>query len=413
MTTLTLQVTAVTHGGAALGRDPQGRAIFVPYAIPGETVRVTLVDEKAHHAHARLEEVLTPAAARIVPQCPHFGECSGCHFQHMRYEAQLQAKQDIVRDQLQRIGGFKRVNVQPTLPNPQPWGYSVELPLSPTPEGGFGLWSATMQQIIPITTCPITHPDLAALLQAIDLELPDLRKMTLRLGDDGAMLAALEVEGVEPPELEVDFPFSVAIVLPDRTAASLIGDNFIIQSVKGRDFRVSSGSYFPPSPAAAALVVDTVLAYALQTNADTVLELYSGVGLLTAFLAEAAAEVVAIELNEDAVADTAVNLPDADNVTLYAGWVEDILPALDVRPDVVIVNPPDKGLTREALTAVIQQNAPRLIYVSSDPATLARDGKHLAKAGYQPIEVQPIDMRPQTYQIETVSLWQLAITSAQ
>lgn len=404
---LTLQVTAVANGGAALGRDPQGRAIFVPYAIPGETVRVTLVDEKAHHAHAQLEEVLTPAAERIAPQCRHFGMCSGCHFQHMRYEVQLQAKEDIVRDQLQRIGGFKQINVRPTLPNPQPWGYSIELPLSPTPEGGFGLWSAAQQQVIPITQCPITHPDLVALLQAIDLELPDLRKMTLRLGDDGAMLAALEVEDVEPPELEVDFPFSVAIVLPDKTAASLIGDNYIVQSVKGRDFRVSPGCTFPPSPAAAAQVVDTVLDFAALTGVETLLELYSGVGLLTAFLADAAVEVVAIELNEDAAADTAVNLPNADNVTLYAGWVEDILPALDVRPDMVIVNPPGKGLTREALTAVTRQNAPRLIYVSSDPATLARDGKHLAKAGYQPIVVQPIDMRPQTYQIETVSLWQL------
>ncbi len=407
MKTLTINITAVANGGAAIGHDSDGRTIFVPYAIPGEAVRVSLVEEKAHHAHARLEEILTPATERVTSACPHFGTCGGCHFQHMAYAAQLRFKQDIVRDQFQRIGNFQDAPVQPTLPNPAPWGYSIELPLSPTAEGGFGLWSPAAKRVIPITTCPISHPALAALLQDIDLELPNLRQLTLRMGDDEALLAALEVNDVEPPEMEADFPISVAIVLPDGTAASLIGDNFIVQSVKGRDFRVSPGCFFPTSPAAAALVVDQVLAYANLRSQETVLELYSGVGLLTAFLAEAAAEVVAIELNEDAVADTAVNLPDADNVTLYTGWVEDILPALDVQPAVVVMNPPASGLTREAREAITNLRAERLVYVSSDVATLARDGKFMAKAGYQLVVVQPIDMRPQTYHVETVSLWQL------
>ncbi len=407
MKTLTLDITAVANGGAAIGHDPDGRTIFIPYAIPGETVRVQLVDEKAHHAHARLEEVITPAPDRATPQCPHFGTCGGCHFQHMQYAAQLRFKQDIVRDQFQRIGHIKDAPVQPTLANPTPWGYSIELPLSPTKEGSFGLWSPSEKRVIPITTCPISHPALAALLQDIDLDLPGLRLLNLRMGDDEALLAALEVDDVEPPELEADFPISVAIVLPDGTAASLIGDNHIVQSVQGRDFRVSPGCFFHPSPAAAALVVDQVLAYANLHGQETVLELYSGVGLLTSFLAEAAADVVAIELNEDAAADTAVNLPNAENVTLYTGWVEDILPALDVQPDVVVINPPAQGLTREARTAITNLKANRLVYVSSDVATLARDGKFLTKAGYQLAAVQPIDMRPQTYHVETVSLWQV------
>lgn len=408
MKTLTLQVTAVANGGAAIGHDPDGRTIFVPYAIPGETVRVHLVEEKAHHAHAHLEEILTPSRERVTPACPHFGACAGCHFQHIAYPAQLRIKQEIVRDQFQRIGNFPNAPVKATQPHPTPWAYSIELPLNPTAEGGFGLWSPTEKRVIPITACPISHPALAALLQDIDLELPSLRRLTLRIGDDEALLAALETDDVEPPELEADFPISVAMVLPDGTAASLIGDNYIVQSVKGRNFRVSPGCYFPPSPAAAALVVDQMLAYAGLRGAEKVLELYSGVGLLTAFLAAGAAEVVAIELNEDAVADTAVNLPDADNVTLYTGWVEDILPALAVQPDLVVMNPSAQGLTREARTAVTNLRAPRLIYVSSDVATLARDTKFLARAGYQLIEVQPIDMRPQTYHVETVSLWQHA-----
>lgn len=408
MKTLTLQITAVANGGAGIAQDENGRTIFVPYTLPGETVRAVLVEEKAHHAFARLEELLIPAADRVTPRCPHFGACGGCHFQHARYEAQLRLKQEIVRDQMQRIGGFSQIAVPPTLPNPTPWAYSSELVLSPAAAGGFGLWFPAEKRVAAISECPITHPDLVALLADIDLELPTLRRLTLRIGDDAALLAALEVEDVEPPELTVDFPLSVALILPDETAVSLIGDSYTIQAVKGRDFRVSAGCAFPPSPAAAALVVEQVLAFAALTGAERVLELYSGVGLLTAFLAPGAADVVAIELNEDAVADTAVNLPDGDNVTLYNGWVEDILPALDVQPDLVVMNPPAKGLTRDALTAVTNLRAPRLIYVSSDVATLARDAKFLARAGYQPVSIQPIDARPQTYHVETVSLWRFS-----
>ncbi len=407
MKTVTLQITAVANGGAGIAQDDQGRTIFVPYTLPGETVRATLIEEKAHHAFARLEELLIPAADRVAPRCPHFGACGGCHFQHARYETQLRLKQEIVRDQMQRIGGFSEIAVLPTLPHPTPWAYSSELALSPRPEGGFGLWFPAEKRVVAIRECPITHPDLVALLADIDLELPTLRRLTLRIGDDEALLAVLEVEDVEPPELEVDMPLSVALVLPDETAVSLIGDSYTIQAVKGRDFRVSAGCAFPPSAAAAALGVEQVLAFAALTGAERLLELYSGVGLLTAFLAAGAAEVVAIELNEDAVADTAVNLPDADNVSLYCGWVEDILPALAVQPDLVVMNPPAKGLTRAALTAVTNLNAPRLIYVSSDVATLARDARFLARAGYQPVTIQPIDARPQTYHVETVSFWRL------
>ncbi|MCA9972437.1 MAG: hypothetical protein KC425_19585, partial [Anaerolineales bacterium] len=251
---------------------------------------------------------------------------------------------------------------------------------------------------------------LVALLADVDLDLPGLRKLTLHVGDDGAMLAALEVEGVEPPELAVDFPISVAIVLPDRTAATLIGDSYVVQQVHGRDFRVSAGSDFRLSPAGAAQVVDAVLRYANLSGTERVLELYSGVGLLTAFLAANAAVVAAVEVNADAVADTAVNLADLDNVYLYEDWVEQALPEIELTPPpaLTVVNPPDKGLSADALAAVLDVAAPRLIYVSSDVATLARDGKQLRRGGYRLLEVQPIDTRPQTYHVETVSVWELA-----
>lgn len=389
-----------------MGRDEDGRAVFVPFAIPGERARVRITSQKKSYAQGELIELLAASPDRIEPRCPHFTICGGCHFQHIAYEAQLELKREVVRDQLSRIGGFKEANVLPTLANPTPWEYRHDISLSPTEEGSLGFWSPSMGQVIPIERCPIIHPQLSTLWQDLDMELPGLRKMTLRVGDDEALLAAMEIDDVEPPELEVDFPISVAIVLPDRTAASLIGDNHLIQSVKGGDFRVSPGCFFQPSPAAAEMLIDTLVSYAGLTGDETVVELFSGVGMLTKFLADGAAQVIGVEVNADAIEDASVNLAEFDNIALYQGWVEDILPILDAKPDLLVVNPPDDGLSVEARKDIIEMAAPRLIYISSDAATLSRDGKQLAKAGYQLKALQPIDMTPHNFQIDTVSLWE-------
>ncbi len=408
---ITLTLTSMAHGGTALGRETGGsargsRVIFVPYALPDEEVEVEIVAAKERYAQARLQRVLRPSPDRVTPPCPHFGVCSGCHFQHIEYGRQLALKEQIVHDQLARIGGLVSPPVQPVMPNPEPYGYRIDLTLSPTPDGGVGLWSASQRQVIPIETCLIARPELRQLLQDVDIALPNLRKVTLRVGDDLSLLAALEIEEAEPPEIDVDFPVSVALVLPDGTAANLIGDNYLVQAVRGRDFRVSAGVFFYPSPPATEKLVETVLSLAGLSGQETVLELYSGVGTLTAFLAAAAAEVIAVEANEDAVADMAVNLEDVDNVTVYEGVVEEILPLLAAQPDVVVVDPPEGGMPASVLQPLIQLAPTRLIYVSGDVATLARDARYLIRAGYRLVQVQPIDMEPQTYRILTVSLWQ-------
>lgn len=406
MEILTLTLTGMAHGGAAMGRDENNRPIFVPFAIAGETVRVRIVDDRKRYAHARLLEVIEAAPDRVEPRCIHFGPCGGCHYQHINYESQLSHKTSIVADQLARIGGLKHVKVRHTLGNKVPWYYGVEAHLSPAPQGGLGYWSPSLGRVIAITECHIIRQQLVQLLHDVDLDLPGLRRLTLRVGDDEALLAALETEEMEPPQLEADFPLSVALVLPDGTAANLIGDNYVIQAVKGRDFRVSPGSFFYPNLAATAQLIDTVTAYAGLGGSENVLECYSGVGALTAFLSPLATAVTAIEANADAVADAAANLAESENVSLYEGALEEILPLLSLEPDVVVVDPPASGLSQLALEAIVGLKASRLVYVSSDLATLARDGRQLAAAHYRPLEVQPIDMFPQTYQIQTVSLWQ-------
>lgn len=405
MESLILDLTGFANGGYAVGRAGRGRTVFVPFAIAGEKVKVEIHTEKNKVAYARLEQVLQASPDRVAPRCPHFGICGGCHFQHMTVQAQLRAKQQVVLDQMQRLGNVKNAPVAATLANPTPWAYGVEMVLSPAVDGGLGYWSPLEKRVFSVEVCPITRPELVELRHDIDLELPGLRKLTLRRGDDEALLAAVEVEGVEPPQLEADFPISAAIVLPDATAVNLVGDNFIINAVKGRDFRVSAGCYLPPSPAGMELVVDTVLRYARLTSTERVLELYSGVGTLTAFLAAQAAQLVAVEKNPDAVADTAVNV-DADNVSLYEGQVEDVLPQLDIKPDVLVLNPPKEGLSREAAKLVGQLRPSRIIYAASDIATFARDGRVFTRSGYQLVEIQPIDMRPQTFHVDVVGAWQ-------
>lgn len=409
MKTVNLTFTGMGHGGVAFGRDAKDGIVFVPYAIPGERAQVDVEENKGKHfGRGRIRTLLETSPHRVEPHCAHFGQCGGCHFQHIQYSQQLVYKQGVVAEQLQRLGGLAQPLVRPTLANPEPFAYSHEITLSPTSDGRLGLWSPVLQQVMFIETCPITQPELLQLRDDFDLDFPGLRQVVLRQGQDGELLALLDIGDHEAPELEVDFPLSVAVQLPDGAAATLIGDPFLVYTVKGHEFRVSPGCYFPPSLSAAALLIDVIQHYTQFQGTEQVLELYSGVGFLTRWLAEGCASLVAIEQNPDAIADAAANLDDTDNVTLYEGAVEAVLPDLDVQPDWLIVNPPSPGISRELLDWIRGRTPKNLLYVSSEVATLARDGKGLTEAGYKLIEVQPLDMRPQTFHVETISLWQLA-----
>jgi 23S rRNA (uracil1939-C5)-methyltransferase len=258
---------------------------------------------------------------------------------------------------------------------------------------------------MPIDTCLLLKPRLLELYEDLELDLPSLTGLTLRVGFDGELLAVLQADDIEPPSLEADFPVSAALLLPDGTAANLIGENSLLQEVTGRIFRVSAGCFFYLSESAVEFMVDTILGYAAINKHQTVLELYSGVGTLTAFLAAEAAKVVAVEMNPDAVADAASNLEEFDNISLYQGRVEEILPSLNVKPDLILVDPPHGGLPVELVDYFGETAMADILYVSSDIATLARDGKRLMAKGYRLERLQPIDMQPQTYHVQTVSLW--------
>ncbi len=409
MPDLTLVLTAMAHGGLALGRDKAGRAIFVPFAIPGETVRVRVPDDKRGFARAELLEVIQPSPDRVTPRCRHFGICGNCHFQHMTYATQLRAKEAAVGDQLTRVGGLTNPPLRPILPAPAPFGYCAETALFPAEEGGLGYWSPVERRIFRVEECPILQPALESALPDLDVDLPGLRRLSLRLGDDEELLAALETEDVEPPELAVDFPVSVAIVLPDRTAASLIGDPYLLRTIAGREYRFSPGVPYPAHPAAAELLIEAILNLAEVSAADAVLESPGGAGWLTAALAERAGSVIVVESNPDAVADAAENLDDFDNVSIYEGMEEDVFPALETQPDLVVlrtgVQRMEEGLSPAAFRLLERLHPRRRVVITSEVGTLAKDAKRLVKLGYRPLAFQPVDATPQAFQTDVVSLW--------
>ncbi len=408
MESITLPLTGVAHGGAAIGRH-EGKVLFVPYALPGETVRVEIVEDHRHYAHARLLEVLEPSPDRVPPPCPYFGPdgCGGCHWQHAAYEAQLRMKAQVVADQLARIGGIPAPPVRPTLPDPSGWGYRNQARFHPAPEGGLGFYTGESRTVVPIENCLILHPLLSDLYDAVDLELPGLRALTLRAGvATGERMLILETEDDEPPVLEIDLPVSCVLLRSDGALLTLIGSSAFSEAVAGRRYRVSAPSFFQANTHQAGELVRLVLQYLELREGDVVLDGYCGVGLFTAPLAERAGLVIAVESDPYAVEDLLVNTEEMENVEVVEGPIEAVLPDLEEELNAAVVDPPRTGMTLEALEGLIRLAPPRLVYVSCDPATLARDGRRLTEAGYRLVEAQPVDMFPQTYHIETVSLWQ-------
>lgn len=404
--TFEMTLTGIAHGGAALGRH-EGRVIFVPYAIPGERARVRVVEDKGKFARAALVEVLKPSPHRVKPPCPHFGPglCGGCHWQHIAYEHQLALKREIVRDQLARLGKLTGIDVHPTIPAPEPWGYRTHSTFTMLPGGRPGFYSDDNSRIVPIETCYILDPALLALFEQLDLDAPEIERIKFQVGSeaDDRMLI-IQTAGDAVPEIEVDFPVSINLLLQDNEPANLIGSAHVTYAVRGRNFRVTAGGFFQTNLPQAGVLVDLVLKHLDLRGGETVLDLYSGVGLFTAFIAERAGLVVSVESYPPAVTDADVNLADLDNVDLIEGAVEDVLGDLEGPFDAAVVDPPRTGLRPDVIRELARLAPPLIVYVSCDPATLARDARQLAQRGYRLADAQPVDIFPHTFHIETVAV---------
>lgn len=392
------------YGGESMGRLADGRAVFAPFVLAGEEARIQPVLEKKGFIKGKKINLISTVHERTTARCKHFEECGGCHYQHLNYADQLRVKEQIVFDQLQRLGGITHPTVKSILGCDEPFYYRNSVQFHVGDGGEVGFLSAFGQDLIPIEECYLPQEEILALWKTLDFEVyPGLQKIHFRCGADGDLMVILESDLFdELPTMELDMPISVIHLSP---AGSIVmgGDDHVVMQVKGKYFRVSAESFFQVNAKQAEKMVEVVSSY-LPEEGNRLVELYSGVGLFTAFLAPRFQEVIAVESAESSCNDFAVNLDMYDHIGLYVGEAEEVLPNIEGNTEIVLVDPPRAGLHPKVIDAIAEKGTKTLVYVSCDPATLARDVKRLGAHGYELVEVTPIDMFPQTYHVEMIAL---------
>jgi 23S rRNA (uracil1939-C5)-methyltransferase len=400
MTDLVLSTTAVVAGGSALARDGGGRVVFVEGALPGERVRARVTEQRRDFARAFVVEVVEASPDRVAPPCPALAAgCGGCTWQHVAPEAQVRLKANVVIDALRRIGRL----ADPPAPTVAPIAgpalrTTARLAVSASGRAGHRR-RAGPDQAVETDACLTAHPLLEELVVAG--RYPGAREVLLRVGvATGERLAR-----VAGPAAKVDVPPDVVVVADgdERAAAAAAA---VHEDVAGRRFRVSADSFFQTGPVAAAALASAVteaVGDALPPGGRLV-DAYSGVGLFASVLGAArGATVTAIESHARAAADARVNLGDlpARVVTSEVGhWKPR---AKQPPPDVVVADPSRPGLGRPGVAALAAAGASRLVLVSCDPASLARDAALLAGAGYRLATVALVDAFPHTFHVETVA----------
>jgi 23S rRNA (uracil1939-C5)-methyltransferase len=438
-----VELTDLAYGGDAVGRY-EGRVLFVPGGIPGERVRVEVVEERRGHARAALLEILRAAPERIDPPYPQLID-SGCQWEHIAYSAQLAWKAHIVRQLLVRIGKEPDALVHPTLGMPgglAPWWYRNIALFSIGPDNAIGFKLTDSHEVQDLETCPLLHPALDTVYQGVRAKLLDyfgdaLSEMIQGFTIRGAVGAVSSVtnEAKEIPVLlciharpgsVVEAPQQLAQAL-QGIARSIIGvviervggrygrvvegQEFLTDRVLGRSFRVSSDSFFQVNIPQTEVLIQQAMQMLDIQHMDIALDGYSGVGLFSTFFASRAERVLSIESQPCAVMDARANaiLNNQQNkIVPYEGTLERVLNQLHYRRehiDVALVDPPRTGCHPKAIQALRIMGPRNIVYVSCDPSTLARDIASLcADDRYRLVATQPIDMFPQTYHIESVSL---------
>lgn len=448
-----LDLTDLAYGGDAVGRH-EGRAVFVTGGLPGERVRARLTRERSNYARGVLVDLLRASPDRVAPLYPELGESGGFQWQHLAYEAQLQWKSRIVRQQLTRIGRFANPQVLPTLGVPSgedPWHYRTVAQFAIGEDGAIGFRRTGSHQVIDMPACPLVHPALEALYLGVRAWIKVhwgarasdyAERFTLRVAfgsapngvvamdDQGKAGAARQSSGLLTVEArpasalgdedthvvaeallrDVSGLVGVLILgLPGGRGRVVAGQDAVYEQVSNLTFRVSAGSFFQVNNAQTPTLVRTALAAVDPRPSDWALDGYSGVGLFSLFLAEHVTHVHAVESQPSAVADAraSANINGITNVTFTEGLLERVIGAVRrqrERADIVLVDPPRSGCNPRALTEARSLSPRRLVYISCDPSTLARDLALVCNGGYRLVSVQPVDMFPFTSHIETVAL---------
>lgn len=438
-----LSVHDIGHKGEGVGRY-EGLTVFVPKGVPGDRLLVEIVEVKKGFARARLLDVIEPSPHRIQPRCPVANRCGGCQLQHIDYGKQLELKRDTVVASITRIGRLKDVTVHPTLGMESPWYYRNKAQFPFGYRSGrviAGFFAPGSHDLVDLDVCEIQHPLGNAIMQAVR-ELAEayavpiydershtgvLRHVLTRVGRGGhEAMAVLVTNGPELPHahdiaagLMERVPSVVSVVqninprktnvILGETSRLLAGQPHITDQIGDLEFNISPVSFFQVNPAQTEVLYSKALEYAALSGRETVLDLYCGIGTITLFLAREAGEVIGIEWVEEAVRDAWTNAErnGVRNVRFVAGDAAVEMPKLvaeGVQADVVVLDPPRRGCDGSVLEAIAKVGPQRVVYVSCNPASLARDLSHLRTLGYRTVEIQPVDMFPHTAHIECCAL---------
>jgi 23S rRNA (uracil1939-C5)-methyltransferase len=443
--TLDLTITDLTSSGDGLGRH-QDRVVFVPNTVPGDRVQVRLVQAKPSFGRAQLRQVLSPSPDRVRPACIVADKCGGCQWQAISYPAQLAAKQQQVIDALGRIGQIDQPPVAAILPAEATLGYrnKATYPLGRSPEGQVraGYFRQGSHRLVNLNRCPVQDSRLDPLLAEVKQDIQErgwsiynedrhqgrLRHLALRVGRrTGEQLLTLVSTAPNLKDIELQaqvwqerYPQLVGVCVnlnPAKTNAIFGSETLVIEGRPYLEelfadlrFRIHATSFFQVNTEQAETLLGVILGELALTGGETIVDAYCGVGALTLPLAQGAKRVLGLELQAEAVEQALANagLNHIDNVAFQAGEVGALLPQVSDQlsdgVDIVVLDPPRKGCDRPVLDALLALHPARIVYMSCDPATLARDLKILiTEGGYQLTRVQPADFFPQTPHVECVA----------
>lgn len=403
-----LEIDGITHGAEGVARLPDGKVCFVPYALPGERVRARVVDDRKRWARAELVEVVDPSPNRVEPPCPYAGPwpaaegdaCGGCALQHAEPAAQRALKRRILVEQLQHLAGLADPPVGEMVAT-GPSGYRSRARFSVTADGALGFAAPRSHRVRPVDRCLLLTEGAQALRDAAGDAWQGIESVSVHAGARGGGLLVRPGPGGLPPLPSGD----VAVAVQDQgPAVALRGDPTAVEEVDELSLRVSASAFFQAGPEAAAALVRAVREAAGPVAGRRVVDLYGGVGLFSAALAADGAAVTLVEGDPAAVDDAAVNLADRGQVV--SAEVADWLAAgPGPPPDVVVLDPPREGAGSTVCHALAGWGVPRIVYVSCDPAALARDVSTLADDGFTLADATPVDCFPHTAAIETVALF--------
>ncbi|MGC9334305.1 MAG: class I SAM-dependent RNA methyltransferase, partial [Anaerolineae bacterium] len=289
----------------------------------------------------------------------------------------------------------------------EPWNYRNYVQFHLTPGGDLGFLTADSHRIIPVQECLIMDPLLDDLWTALSLKWPQLYRLSLRCGSaTGDLMAIFELDAYEDFDIEVDFPVSCVLALADGETVVLMGDPFIMEHVAGSDYRISANSFFQVNTGGAEALVALIREFLEPASSHTLLDLYCGVGLFGLALSSDVGRVIGVEADASASADFRFNARGLEHVSLVEGKAQSVIERVEGPVDLVVLDPPRAGAGERTIGGIAALQPRRVAYVSCDPATFARDARRLVDSGYALRIVQPVDLFPQTFHIESVALFE-------